>query len=69
MNIRQGIHVHCALQAAPLTPNQVEKKKCWEAVQPLLLTDSECIANCSGLSLLTSAGPVKAPTLVDARIA
>mmetsp|Transcript_40230 Transcript_40230/g.89310 ORF Transcript_40230/g.89310 Transcript_40230/m.89310 type:complete len:347 (+) Transcript_40230:29-1069(+) len=56
-------------QAAPATPNVVDKKKLWEAVQPSLGTAADCTATWKGKLMNTPAGPIKSATLVDARIA
>lgn len=56
-------------QPAAAAPNAVEKKKLWDAVQPLLRTDAARVASCGGLQLNTSAGPLTAATLTGARIA
>lgn len=47
---------------------QLQKKKIWEAVQPLLKTDAQRVAGFQGATMLTSAGPVTAATLADANI-
>ena len=52
----------------PETPNRVQKKKLWEAVQPHLRTDGECVAQYKGKSLMTSAGAIRAATLAGAGI-
>ncbi|GLC43440.1 hypothetical protein PLESTB_001557500 [Pleodorina starrii] len=56
-------------QAAPAEPNRVQKKKYWEAVQPLLKTDGEATARFRDAVMLTSAGPVRAASLTNANIA
>lgn len=58
-----------AEQGEAANPNQVQKKKLWEAVQPLLRTDGGCVAAFDGQPMLTSAGPVTAASLADATIA
>ncbi|XP_043695913.1 tyrosine--tRNA ligase, cytoplasmic [Telopea speciosissima] len=61
-------------QIDPLSPNQVQKKKVWEAVQPRLKTDESCVAALEidegqGLHpMRTSTGVVVCPTLKNARI-
>ena len=55
----------------PLDPSmrpQVQKKKLWEAVQPELKTDAEGVASFKGITMLTSAGAIKAPTLTGGNI-
>lgn len=47
---------------------QVDKKKMWEEVQPLLRTDGGRVAGFAGRPMMTSAGAVTAPSLADARI-
>lgn len=49
-------------------PNQLQKKKYWEACQPLLKTDGECVAGFEGKVMMTSAGSVKSSTLTNANI-
>ena len=50
-------------------PNQLQKKKFWEACQPLLKTDASGVATFNGdRSMMTSAGVVKAFKLVNATI-
>ena len=48
--------------------NQLQKKKFWEACQPLLKTDAEGVANFDGAVMNTSAGVVKAHKLSNATI-
>jgi aminoacyl tRNA synthase complex-interacting multifunctional protein 1 len=55
-------------QSEPQTPNQIQKKKTWEELQPLLVTDASCVATYKGAPMMTSAGPVKCASLVDASI-
>ncbi|GAB4822132.1 hypothetical protein N2152v2_009178 [Parachlorella kessleri] len=55
-------------QGEAANPNQLQKKKIWEAVQPLLKTDGERVAGFQGRPMLTSAGPVTASTLAGANI-
>jgi hypothetical protein len=56
------------LQAKPLEPNQVAKKKVWETAAPGFRTDARGIAGFKGVHMQTSAGPVAAPTLRSSRI-
>ncbi|GFR48237.1 hypothetical protein Agub_g10099 [Astrephomene gubernaculifera] len=56
-------------QPAPAEPNRVQKKKLWEAVQPLLRTDEQATACFRDAVMLTSAGPVRAASLTQANIA
>lgn len=49
-------------------PNQLQKKKFWEACQPLLKTDGEGVAGFEGKTMMTSAGAVKSATLKGASI-
>ncbi|EFJ44995.1 hypothetical protein VOLCADRAFT_106157 [Volvox carteri f. nagariensis] len=56
-------------QGPPAEPNRVQKKKLWEAVQPLLKTDGEATARFRDEVMLTTAGPVRAATLSHANIA
>ncbi|KAL6779748.1 hypothetical protein ACKKBG_A13570 [Auxenochlorella protothecoides x Auxenochlorella symbiontica] len=55
-------------QAEAAQPNQVQKKKLWEAVQPFLCTGPDRIAGFSGQPMHTSAGVVVAPNLAGASI-
>ncbi len=48
--------------------NQLQKKKLWEACQPLLKTDAEGVANFDGAAMNTSAGVVMAHKLTNATI-
>ena len=57
-----------AEQGEPAKPNQVDKKKMWEEVQPLLRTDSGCVAGFNGAPMMTSAGPVTVASLGEASI-
>ncbi|KAM7524408.1 hypothetical protein LguiA_014310 [Lonicera macranthoides] len=51
------------------SPNQVQKKKIWELVQPHLKTDASCVAALGGVHIMrTSAGVVVSPSLKDANI-
>lgn len=56
-------------QGAAATPNVMEKKKYWDAMQPMLKTDPARVAGLGGLSMNTGAGPVTSASLADARIA
>lgn len=47
---------------------QVEKKKLWDQVQPLLRTNAERVAGFDGQAMLTSAGAVTVASLGEARI-
>jgi aminoacyl tRNA synthase complex-interacting multifunctional protein 1 len=55
-------------QEEPANGNQLQKKKFWEACQPLLKTDADGVANFSGATMNTSAGVVKAHKLTNATI-
>jgi aminoacyl tRNA synthase complex-interacting multifunctional protein 1 len=55
-------------QGEAAKPNQLQKKKIWEACQPLLRTNAAGVATFEGREMLTSAGPVRAPTLGGASI-
>lgn len=57
-----------AEQGEPAKPNQVDKKKMWEEVQPRLRTDDSRVAGYDGAPMMTSAGPVTAPSLAGASI-
>lgn len=58
----------------PVYPNptaplcQVDKKKMFEEVQPLLRTDGARVAGFNGQQMMTSAGPVTVASLAEARI-
>lgn len=55
-------------QPEPAKENRVQKKKLWEAVQPELKTTDDLTATYKGIPMMTSAGPVTAPSLKGARI-
>ena len=52
----------------PATPNQLQKKKIWEEVQPSFTTTEECQATCCEMILQTTAGPVTCKSLVKANV-
>ncbi|PON32460.1 Ribosomal protein [Parasponia andersonii] len=52
----------------PAAPNQIQKKKIWELVQPHLKTDYSCIATLGEYSMQTSAGVVLCTSLKNANI-
>lgn len=56
------------MQAKPMEPNPLQKKKVWESVQPLLRTDDGKAANFKGATMQTVEGPVTAASLAAARI-
>ena len=47
---------------------QLTKKKIWEAVQPLLKTDSEGVANFKGRPMRGEGGVVRSKTLFNGNI-
>ncbi|KAF3451110.1 hypothetical protein FNV43_RR07199 [Rhamnella rubrinervis] len=55
-------------QAPTATPNQIQKKKIWEFVQPHLKTDDCCIAMLGEHVMRTSAGVVLCTSLKNASI-
>ncbi|KAJ7982703.1 tyrosine--tRNA ligase, cytoplasmic [Quillaja saponaria] len=55
-------------QPVAATPNQIQKKKIWESVQPYLKTDASCIAMLGEHVMHTSAGPVMCRSLKNASI-
>lgn len=55
-------------QGEPAGPNQLQKKKIWEACQPYLKTNASGGAEFDGKPMMTSAGPVIASSLVNANI-
>ena len=57
------------LQGAAAAPNAMEKKKYWDAMQPLLKTDPARVAGLGGLAMNTESGPITSASLADARIA
>ncbi|KAI3435758.1 hypothetical protein D9Q98_001816 [Chlorella vulgaris] len=57
-----------AEQGEPAKPNQVDKKKMWEEVQPLLRTDDALVAGFNGSPMMTSGGPVTVASLGGASI-
>ncbi|PON50610.1 Ribosomal protein [Trema orientale] len=52
----------------PAAPNQIQKKKIWELVQPHLKTDDSCIATLGEYTMQTSAGVVLCTSLKNANI-
>lgn len=50
------------------TPNQIQKKKIWELVQPHLKTDTSCVAALGGHVMRTSAGVVSCRSLRNANV-
>lgn len=50
------------------SPNQIQKKKVWESVQPHLKTDATCVAMLDGHHMRTSAGTVVSRSLKNANI-
>lgn len=57
-----------SLQAKPMEPNPLQKKKVWEGVQPMLRTNGDRVANFKGAAMQTAEGPVTCSTLTAARI-
>eukprot|EP00884_Botryococcus_braunii_P019967 jgi/Botrbrau1/6654/Bobra.0202s0002.1 len=57
-----------ASQPEPLPPNQIQKKKVWEEVQPELKTDAGGVAVYRGVAMLTTAGAVRAASLTGANV-
>ncbi|KAL9432179.1 hypothetical protein AB3S75_027240 [Citrus x aurantiifolia] len=55
-------------QPAPASPNQVQKKKIWELVQPHLKTDASLVAMLGEHLMQTSAGAVMSRSLKKANI-
>ncbi|KDD73917.1 hypothetical protein H632_c1732p0 [Helicosporidium sp. ATCC 50920] len=60
--------VAAAAELAPATPNQLQKKKWWEAVQPSLYVDHRGRVKCKTYTLQTRAGVVYAPTLKNVSV-
>ncbi|WCJ32502.1 Nucleic acid-binding OB-fold-like protein [Euphorbia peplus] len=56
-------------QSDPASPNQIQKKKIWESVQPHLKTDDSCVAMLGEHVMRTSAGVVVSSSLKNANIA
>jgi tRNA-binding EMAP/Myf-like protein len=57
-----------AAQPEAALPNQLQKKKFWEACQPLLRTGGDRVAAFEGQQMMTSAGAVTTATLANASI-
>lgn len=55
-------------QPAAASPNQIQKKKIWESVQPHLKTDASCSALLGAHFMRTSAGVVMCSSLKNANI-
>uniref|UniRef100_A0A2P2IUG7 Uncharacterized protein MANES_01G008600 n=1 Tax=Rhizophora mucronata TaxID=61149 RepID=A0A2P2IUG7_RHIMU len=53
---------------SPASPNQIQKKKVWETVQPLLKTDDSCAITLDGHFMRTSAGVVVCRSLRNASV-
>lgn len=64
-----GLETDKESQADAATPNQLQKKKIWEAIQPHLKTTEDCIATFKGRPMRTSAGLVTCKSLKEASIA
>ncbi|EFJ50171.1 hypothetical protein VOLCADRAFT_45407, partial [Volvox carteri f. nagariensis] len=62
-------------QPAAADAKVLDKKKFWEAVQPLLRTNTDCVATLAvgpqgiAAAMTTSAGPIRSTSLAGARIA
>ncbi|RZC67814.1 hypothetical protein C5167_011509 [Papaver somniferum] len=52
----------------PASPNQIQKKKIWEAVKPHMKTDSNCVAAVGVHPMRTSAGLVVCKSLRDGNV-
>ncbi|KAH9544445.1 hypothetical protein CY35_13G120400 [Sphagnum magellanicum] len=63
-----GSEADQANQAASATPNQVQKKKIWETIQPLLKTTDECTAVFQDRPMRVSAGIVTCKSLKGANV-
>lgn len=50
------------------SPNQIQKKKIWELVQPHLQTDGSCVAMLGKYAMQTSEGAIVSRSLKNARI-
>ncbi|KAF9599516.1 hypothetical protein IFM89_038736 [Coptis chinensis] len=55
-------------QSPAASPNQIQKKKIWELVQPHLKTDGSCVAALGTQLMQTSAGVVTSTSLQNANI-
>lgn len=55
-------------QSEPASPNQIQKKKIWESVQPHLKTTDNCVAVLGEHPMRTSAGSVFCKSLQGARV-
>ncbi|KAH7281176.1 hypothetical protein KP509_36G033800 [Ceratopteris richardii] len=55
-------------QKEAATPNQLQKKKIWESIQPELKTSAECIVTFKGRPMRTSAGMVSCQSLREANV-
>ena len=52
----------------PVSPLQLQKKKVWEALQPLLATTDDCVASLFGRPLRSPAGVVTCQSLKQANV-
>eukprot|EP01025_Chloroclados_australasicus_P061141 TRINITY_DN797_c0_g3_i2.p1 TRINITY_DN797_c0_g3~~TRINITY_DN797_c0_g3_i2.p1 ORF type:complete len:237 (-),score=25.50 TRINITY_DN797_c0_g3_i2:267-977(-) len=55
-------------QPEPETPNKIQKKKMWEALQPQLKTDESGNAQWNGLAMMTGNGPVVSAKIFSGNI-
>ncbi|XP_002971404.2 aminoacyl tRNA synthase complex-interacting multifunctional protein 1 [Selaginella moellendorffii] len=55
-------------QAPAATPNQLQKKKLWEALQPKLTTGEDLVVYFEGQPMRTSAGVVTSRSLIGANV-
>ncbi|CAI5477626.1 unnamed protein product [Closterium sp. Yama58-4] len=63
-----GAEADGASQAAAATPNQLQKKKIWEAVQPQLKTTEDCAATLLDKPMRVASGVITCKSLAKANI-
>ncbi|GJP34343.1 hypothetical protein CLOM_g10419 [Closterium sp. NIES-68] len=63
-----GAEADGATQAAAATPNQLQKKKVWEAVQSQLKTTEECVATLLDKPMRVASGVITCKSLAKANI-
>ncbi|CAI5998805.1 unnamed protein product [Closterium sp. NIES-65] len=63
-----GAEADVASQAAAATPNQLQKKKIWEAVQPQLKTTEDCVATLLDKPMRVASGVITCKSLAKANI-
>lgn len=63
-----GMETDKESQKDAATPNQLQKKKIWEGIQPELKTSEECVVVFQGKPMRTSSGVVTCQSLKGANV-